>query len=136
MIRKNALRLAGHLLLADDRFTVTLSGNILQRHPEVIDQLLDPAPLPRSSVAPQCEFDLLAIFALSRLMKPPGPLGCALWMERELNDDRDVVPKDYPQAFNNSSKVLCNHPGALDKLVAAYRKSITEASEGHDRLIS
>lgn len=136
MSRENALRLAGHILMADHSFTIMLYGNILQHHPEVIDQLLDLALLPRSSVAPQCELDTLAMFALSRLIHPPGPLGCAAWMERELIDGQEIVPEDHWLAFNVSLKVLCNRPGALDKLVAAYRKSVTEASEGNDRLIS
>jgi hypothetical protein len=132
MIRENALRLAGRIIMADDRFDVVRCSYILEGHPKLIHQLLDLALLPRSSSSPHCELDSLAMFVLSRFMRAPGPHGCASWMERDLVDGLDIVPMEHWTAFNHSLRHFRCFGSLPDKLI----KSLTEASEGYDRLVS
>ena len=134
MVRESALRLAVRLLMADDRFDPKNCQAILQKHPELIGKLLDLALLPRSSSVPHCELDVLAIFALSRLVAAPGAHSCALWMDRQLTRASKVVREEDWVAFYDG--LICDFPKALDRLVGAYRKGITEFSEGYDHLMS
>ena len=136
MVRESALRLAVRLLMVDDRFSLLNCQAILQNHPEVIDKLLDLALMPRSLSVPQCQLDSLSIFALSRLIRGPGPQGCALWIDGQLTKAVEMGSEEDRVAFYHCLQVFCERPGALDKLVGAYRKSITEFSTAYDHLIS